>query len=67
MRFVNAADNKQRDPNMDKLEVEINCTLNKISIKSNGKGIPVMIHKEHNCYGPTPIFWTFTNWIQLLR
>jgi len=53
---VNAADNKQRDPNMDKLEIEINPRLNKISVKNNGKGIPVVIHKEHNCYVPTLIF-----------
>jgi len=54
--LVNAADNKQRDPNMDKMDIEINAELNLISVKNNGKGIPVVMHKEHNCYVPTLIF-----------
>ena len=53
---VNAADNKQRDPDMDRLEVEIDAETNTISVKNNGKGIPVVEHKEHNCYVPTLIF-----------
>ena len=53
---VNAADNKQRDPNMDKLEVTIDQEANMISVKNTGKGIPVVQHKEHNCYVPTLIF-----------
>ena len=54
--IVNAADNKQRDPNMDILAVEIDGPNNKISVKNNGKGIPVVQHKEHKCYVPTLIF-----------
>ncbi|KAG7364360.1 DNA topoisomerase [Nitzschia inconspicua] len=54
--IVNAADNKQRDPNMDKLEVEIDATANTISVKNNGDGIPIEMHKEHKCYVPTLIF-----------
>ena len=54
--MVNAADNKQRDPNMDKLDVTIDAENNKISVKNNGKGIPVQLHKEQNCYVPTLIF-----------
>jgi DNA topoisomerase-2 len=53
---VNAADNKQRDPNMDKLEIVVDQEANSISIKNNGKGIPVAVHKEHDCYVPTLIF-----------
>ena len=53
---MNAADNKQRDPTMDKLEINVNAEANKISVKNNGKGIPVVHHKEHNCYVPTLIF-----------
>jgi len=53
---VNAADNKQRDPNMNRLEVEIDPETNTISVMNNGKGIPVVEHKEHNCYVPTLIF-----------
>ena len=54
--LVNAADNKQRDPNMDRLEITIDAASNSISVLNNGKGIPVVMHKEHNCYVPTLIF-----------
>ncbi|KAK1742431.1 DNA topoisomerase, type II [Skeletonema marinoi] len=54
--IVNAADNKQRDPNMDRMEVVVDSDSNTISVMNNGKGIPVQIHKEHNCYVPTLIF-----------
>ena len=53
---VNAADNKQRDPNMDKLDIVVDAVHNKISVRNNGKGIPVVIHREQNCYVPTMIF-----------
>lgn len=53
---VNAADNKQRDPNMDLLEISIDPEANNISVKNNGKGIPVVLHKEHNVYVPELIF-----------
>lgn len=51
---VNAADNKQRDPSMDKLD--INIENEQITIKNNGKGIPVQMHSEHGVYVPTLIF-----------
>jgi DNA topoisomerase-2 len=54
--LVNAADNKQRDPDMSKLDITIDAAANKISVKNNGKGIPVVMHKEENCYVPTLIF-----------
>ena len=54
--IVNAADNKQRDPNMDKLEVNIDAQANWISVLNNGKGIPVQMHKQYNMYVPTLIF-----------
>jgi DNA topoisomerase II len=53
---VNAADNKQRDPNMDKLDITIDAKANLISVKNNGKGIPIVMHKEHGVYIPTMIF-----------
>jgi DNA topoisomerase-2 len=53
---VNAADNKQRDPNMDRLEIAIDASTNTISVLNNGRGIPVVMHKEHGCYVPTLIF-----------
>lgn len=54
--LVNAADNKQRDPNMDRMEITVDASSNKISVLNNGKGIPVAMHKEHGCYVPTLIF-----------
>ncbi|XP_074594047.1 DNA topoisomerase 2-alpha-like [Brevipalpus obovatus] len=54
--LVNAADNKQRDPSMDILRVEINPDENKISIYNNGKGIPVVEHKDEKMFVPTMIF-----------
>jgi len=54
--LVNASDNKQRDNSMDKLDIVIDAASNTISVKNNGKGIPVVEHKEHNCYVPELIF-----------
>ncbi|XP_017797949.1 PREDICTED: DNA topoisomerase 2 [Habropoda laboriosa] len=54
--LVNAADNKQRDPKMDAIKIEIDPENNVISIWNNGKGIPVVVHKEENMYVPTMIF-----------
>lgn len=53
---VNAADNKQRDPNMDKIEINVDAESNTISVKNNGKGIPIVKHKEQGVYVPTMIF-----------
>jgi len=44
--LVNAADNYQRDKNMNCIKIEIVPQENKISIWNNGKGIPIIIHKE---------------------
>ncbi|XP_057320672.1 DNA topoisomerase 2 [Microplitis mediator] len=54
--LVNAADNKQRDPKMDTIKIDIDSDNNTISVWNNGKGIPVVIHKEENMYVPTMIF-----------
>ncbi|OAD58830.1 DNA topoisomerase 2 [Eufriesea mexicana] len=54
--LVNAADNKQRDPKMDTIKIEIDPENNVISVWNNGKGIPVVVHKEENMYVPTMIF-----------
>nr|NVI79290.1 topoisomerase 2 [Cucujiformia] len=53
---VNAADNKQRDPKMDCIKIEINAQSNTISVYNNGKGIPVVMHKEEQMFVPTMIF-----------
>ncbi|XP_015124561.1 DNA topoisomerase 2 isoform X3 [Diachasma alloeum] len=54
--LVNAADNKQRDANMNVIKIDIDAENNTISVWNNGKGIPVAIHKEENMYVPTLIF-----------
>ncbi|KAL8171489.1 hypothetical protein V2J09_023293 [Rumex salicifolius] len=54
--LVNAADNKQRDPTMNTVKVNINPERNEISVYNNGDGVPVEIHKEHGVYVPELIF-----------
>ena len=54
--LVNALDNYQRDHSMSHIDVIIDTTKNKISIKNDGKGIPVVIHKEYNIYVAELIF-----------
>ncbi|XP_055594140.1 DNA topoisomerase 2 isoform X2 [Uranotaenia lowii] len=54
--LVNAADNKQRDPKMNAIKIDINQETNTISIWNNGNGIPVVMHKEEKMYVPTMIF-----------
>jgi DNA topoisomerase II len=54
--IVNAADNKQRDPSMDRLDIVVDPVGNRISVKNNGQGIPIVRHKEHGVYVPTLIF-----------
>lgn len=56
--LVNAADNKTRDPSMNLLEVDIDPETNTISVKNNGKGIPVEIHEKEKIYIPELIFGT---------
>ena len=40
---VNAADNKQRDPGMDRLDLVVDQDNNRISVRNNGLGIPVVM------------------------
>ncbi|AQK54493.1 DNA topoisomerase 2 [Zea mays] len=54
--LVNAADNKQRDPKMDALRVEIDVDGCSISVYNNGDGIPVEVHQEEGVYVPEMIF-----------
>ena len=54
--MVNAVDNKQRDPSMDRMEIDVDAEKGVISVMNNGKGIPVAKHKEHGCYVATLIF-----------
>ena len=52
--LVNAADNKQRDPEMKSIKVDI--TENSITVENDGFGIPVEMHAEHNVYVPQMVF-----------
>ena len=54
--LVNAADNKQRDPDMNLIKIEIKPEVGEISIMNNGKGIPVEMHQEQKMYVPSLIF-----------
>eukprot|EP00746_Dinoflagellata_sp_MGD_P000192 gnl/MRDRNA2_/MRDRNA2_100347_c0_seq1.p1 gnl/MRDRNA2_/MRDRNA2_100347_c0~~gnl/MRDRNA2_/MRDRNA2_100347_c0_seq1.p1 ORF type:complete len:1217 (+),score=298.86 gnl/MRDRNA2_/MRDRNA2_100347_c0_seq1:80-3730(+) len=55
--IVNAADNSIRDPKgMDTLEVTIDKDAGTISVMNNGKGLPVVMHKEHQVYVPEMVF-----------
>ncbi|XP_054168345.1 DNA topoisomerase 2-alpha-like [Oppia nitens] len=54
--LVNAADNKQRDKGMNCIRVDIDPEKNEITIFNNGKGIPVIEHKEEKMFVPTLIF-----------
>ena len=54
--LVNAADNKQRDNSMNRLQVDIRPDSNCISVWNNGKGIPIVVHSEHKVYVPELIF-----------
>ncbi|KAF8750223.1 hypothetical protein HU200_012478 [Digitaria exilis] len=54
--LVNAADNKQRDPRMSSLRVEIDVEGCCISVYNNGDGVPVEVHQEEGVYVPEMIF-----------
>uniref|UniRef100_A0A667ZNP7 DNA topoisomerase 2 n=1 Tax=Myripristis murdjan TaxID=586833 RepID=A0A667ZNP7_9TELE len=54
--LVNAADNKQRDKNMSAIKITIDPESNTISVWNNGKGIPVVEHKDEKMYVPALIF-----------
>lgn len=42
--LVNAADNKQNDKNMSEIKVRIDRVSGEISVRNNGKGIPIEVH-----------------------
>ncbi|KAI9815208.1 MAG: DNA topoisomerase 2 [Thelocarpon impressellum] len=54
--LVNAADNKQRDKNMDAIKVTIDRDRGEISVWNNGRGIPIEIHESDGTYIPQMIF-----------
>jgi len=54
--LVNAADNKQRDPSMSLIRVQVDRLAGMISVMNDGQGIPVQLHKKENMYVPELIF-----------
>ena len=54
--LVNAADNAQRDKNMKEIRVEINVKDNKVTVRNDGKGIPIEKHKIEKVWVPELIF-----------
>ena len=54
--LVNAADNKQRDANMDAIEVVIDAAEGSVSVKNNGNAVPVQMHADEKVYVPELIF-----------
>ncbi|OCL09200.1 type II DNA topoisomerase [Glonium stellatum] len=54
--LVNAADNKQNDKNMNEIKVTIDRESGEISVRNNGRGIPIEIHEKEGIYVPEMIF-----------
>lgn len=54
--LTNATDHATRDPTMTMIKVDFNVETGEICVYNNGKGIPVVEHKEHNIYIPELIF-----------
>lgn len=42
--LVNAADNKQNDKNMSEIKVNVDRETGEISVRNDGKGIPIEVH-----------------------
>jgi len=53
--ITNSVDEHQRNPKLNRIDVNIDLGKNKISVRDNG-GIPIVIHKEHKQYVPEVIF-----------
>lgn len=54
--LVNAADNKVRDPSMASIHVSIDPEKNEISVRNDGKGIPIEKHEKEKMFIPELIF-----------
>ncbi len=54
--IVNAADNHHRDNKTNKIEISIDKSNGEITVKNNGPGIPIEIHKKEKMYIPEMIF-----------
>ena len=54
--LVNASDNFQRSSDTTKIEVNLDQESGMITVKNNGQGIPVVVHKKEKLYVPEMIF-----------
>ena len=54
--LTNSLDHSARDDTVDKIRLDYDIETGEISVYNTGKGIPVVIHKEHNLYVPELIF-----------
>jgi DNA topoisomerase-2 len=52
---TNSVDEHKRNSSLNRIDINIDLTENKISVRDNG-GIPIVIHKEHGQYVPEVIF-----------
>lgn len=56
--LVNARDNVIREVSCKTIKVNIDTNSGRITIWNDGKGLPVVIHKQHKIYVPELIFGT---------
>ena len=54
--LVNASDHKVRDPSLREIRVSIDPDEGRITIRNDGSGLPVEIHREHGVYVPELVF-----------
>lgn len=54
--LTNALDHSARDETVDKIRVDIDEKSGEITVFNTGKGIPVVMHKDHGMYVPELIF-----------
>jgi DNA topoisomerase-2 len=58
--LVNAADNKQNDKNMSEIRVTVDRETGEVSVKNDGKGIPIEIHQVRDRAYPTESILTLS-------
>jgi DNA gyrase/topoisomerase IV subunit B len=54
--LTNATDHATRDQTVTSIKVDYSKETGEISVWNNGKGVPVVLHKEQNMYVPELIF-----------
>jgi len=54
--ITNASDECQRNKSVKNIYIHLNKDNNTISVKNDGSGIPITVHKEHGIYVPELIF-----------